>query len=116
LVSAGAPQIIKLSADRTTINADNQDLSYVTVELLDRKGIRNITAENSLTFEISGPGTIIGVGNANPISLESYQRPQRKAWQGRALVIVKAGEKQGPITLTARAAGLPAATISLQAR
>jgi len=96
---------IKLSADRSTIKADGQDLSYITVELTDANGIRDPKAENLLKFKIEG-GTIIGVGNANPVSLESYQLPQRKAWQGRCLVIVKSHDKAGKITLTVSASGL----------
>ncbi len=99
---------IKLSADRSTIKADGQDLSYITVELTDADGIRNPKAENFVRFKVDG-GTIVGVGNANPISIESYQLPQRKAWQGRCLVIVKSNQKPGNITLTALVDGLPAA-------
>lgn len=97
---------IKLSADRSTIKADVQDLSYITVELVDANGVRNPKGENLVKFKVEG-GTIVGVGNANPVSLESYQLPQRKAWQGRCLVIVKSTEKPGNITLTASADGLP---------
>ena len=50
-----------------------------------QKAITNPLAENLVKFQIDGPGTIVGVGNANPRSLESYQAPQRKAWQGRCL-------------------------------
>jgi beta-galactosidase len=96
---------IKLSADRSTIKADGQDLSYITVELTDANGIRNPKAENLVKFKSEG-GTIVGVGNANPVSLESYQLPQHKAWQGRCLVIVKSPGKAGKITLTASASGL----------
>ena len=97
---------IKLSADRSTIKANGQDLSYITVQLVDVNGTRNPKAENLLKFRIEG-GTIVGVGNANPVSLESYQLPQRKAWQGRCLVIVRSSDKAGKITLTASANGLP---------
>jgi len=96
---------IKLSADRSTIKADGQDLSYITVELTDVSGVRNPKAEHLVKFKIDG-GTIVGVGNANPVSLESYQLPQRKAWQGRCLVIVRSTGKAGKITLTASASGL----------
>ena len=96
---------IKLSADRSTIKANGQDLSYITVELTDANGTRNPKAENLLKFRIEG-GIIVGVGNANPVSLESYQLPQRKAWQGRCLVIVKSYDKAGKIILTASATGL----------
>jgi len=113
LKSAGPPSAIKLTPDRARIVADNQDLSYVTVELVDAKGVRNPTAENSIRFAVDGPGTIVAVANANPISTESYQRPQRKAWQGRCLVIVKSTQQAGPITITASSSGLRPAKVVL---
>jgi beta-galactosidase len=106
---------IKLSPDRSVINANGQDLSYVTVELVDANGVRNPKAENLVKFKVEG-GTIVGVGNANPMSLESYQLPQRKAWQGRCLVIVKSSEKAGNIKLTASTAGLQEQQIIIQAK
>ena len=113
LATASSPEKIKLSADRTTIKADNEDLSYVTVELLDAKGNINPLAENLVKFEISGPGTIVGVGNANPVSLESYQAPQRKAWQGRCLVVIKSGKSVGQIKLKATSDGLKTASVNI---
>ncbi|TMI97840.1 MAG: DUF4982 domain-containing protein [Bacteroidetes bacterium] len=105
---------IKLSADRSTIKADGQDLSYITVELEDANGVRNPKAENLVKFTVQG-GTIVGVGNANPVSLESYQLPQRKAWQGRCLAIVKSSVKPGTITVTASVDGLPSSTLLITA-
>ncbi len=113
LKTAGNPVQIKLTADRPKIKADGQDLSYVTVELNDVSGIRNPDAENLVSFSVEGPGTIIGVGNANPMSIESYQLPQRKAWHGRCLVIVKSDPKAGPIILKATASGLKPASIEI---
>jgi len=97
---------IKLGPDKTIWKADGQDLSYITVELVDAKGYRNPKAENLVKFQIEGAGTIVGVGNANPVSLESYQRPQCKAWQGKCLVIVKSKQEAGSITLKAIAEGI----------
>jgi beta-galactosidase len=106
LQTAKQPIKLKLSEDRSLIKADGQDLSYITVELVDSNGVRNPKAENLVKFKVEG-GTIVGVGNANPVSLESYKSPQRKAWQGRCLVIVKSTDKPGNIALTASADGLP---------
>ncbi|MFL6332583.1 MAG: glycoside hydrolase family 2 TIM barrel-domain containing protein [Pyrinomonadaceae bacterium] len=111
LRTAAEPARIKLTADRLRVKADGQDLSYVTVELVDARGVRHPKAENLVRFSVEGPGTIAGVGNANPVSTESYQQPQRKVWQGRALVVVKSGKQPGRITLRATAQGLPPATV-----
>ncbi|HYJ62970.1 MAG TPA: glycoside hydrolase family 2 TIM barrel-domain containing protein, partial [Parafilimonas sp.] len=113
LKTADAPTQIKLTADRNTINADGEDLSYVTVELLDTNGIRDTKAENLIHFTIEGEGTIAGVGNANPISVESYQLPQRKAWQGRCMVVIKSTHNAGKIILKASGENLKPATIQL---
>jgi beta-galactosidase len=115
LHTAEEPSQIKLTADRTNIKAGGQDLSYVTVELTDDKGYRNPKAENLVKFEIEGPGSIAGVGNANPVSLESCQLPQRKAWQGRCLVIVRSGKKAGDILLKVTSPGLRSSEMILKA-
>ncbi len=107
---------IKLSADTAQIKADGQDLSFITVELLDKNGVRNPKAQNLVKFELKGPGTIVGVGNANPVSIESNQQPQRKAWQGRCLVIVKSDRTPGDVVLKARAEGLKQAEIVITVR
>ena len=72
--------------------------------------------KNLVTFEIEGPGEIVAVGNANPVSLESYQQPQRKAWQGKCLVIIKSGKESGSISLTARSENLESATINIEVK
>lgn len=116
LRTAAEPTRLNLIADRTRVRADGQDLSYVTVELLDARGVRHPKAENLVRFAVEGPGSIVSVGNANPVSTESYQQPQRKAWQGRALVIVKSGKQPGRIILRATSQGLPPASIVIESR
>lgn len=111
LKTAEEPLKIALTADRKSIKADGQDLSYVIVELLDVNGVRNPVAANLVNFEIEGPGTIVAVGSSNPMGTESFQQPHRKAWQGRCLVIVKAGKTQGDIKLKASSDGLEQAEI-----
>jgi beta-galactosidase len=107
LQTAQNPAQLKLTADRPEIQADGQDLSFITVELLDENGVRNPTAENLVNFEISGPGKIVAVASSNPMSNESFQQPQRKTWKGRCLVIVKSDKIAGDIVLTAKSEGFP---------
>ena len=115
LRTAAEPARLKLTADRPRVRADGQDLSYVTVEVVDARGVRHPRAENLVRFNVEGPGTLVGVGNANPVSTESYQQPQRKTWQGRALVVVKSGKQPGRIILRATTQGLPPATLVIEA-
>jgi len=115
LSTADQPMQIRLTPDRVEIQADGQDLSYVTVELLDALGIRHPKAENLTEFSLSGPGTIVAVGSSNPVGTESFQQPQRKAYQGRCLVVVKSDRKQGTIRVTARSSGLKQSTVTIVA-
>ncbi len=110
LQSSGQVTSIKLSPDRSEISANDQDISYITVELVDSDGNRNPKADNLIKFKIEGEGTILAVGNANPNSIESNQSPQRKAWRGRCLVIVKSNGKPGIIKVTASSYNLQGAT------
>ncbi len=116
LKTAQPPVLLSMKPDRTVIQANGQDLCYITVELTDAGGTRNPRAENLVKFEIGGPGIIIGVGNANPISLESYTLQQRKAWQGRCLVVIKAGKETGKVVLKASSEGLQAAVAEIEVK
>jgi beta-galactosidase len=116
LHTAANPTQIKISADRNEINSDGQDLCYITIELTDAAGSRNPKAENLIKFEIEGAGTIVGVGNANPMSTESNQLPERKTWQGRCLVIIKSENKPGKISLKASSAGLKPISIIINSK
>jgi beta-galactosidase len=113
LHSAREATQIKLSVDREQILADRQDLAYVTIEITDEKGILNPKADNLLRFEIDGPGTIVGVGNANPVSTESFQSDKRKAWKGKCLVIVKSTSNPGKIQLKVTSVGLKSNNIEI---
>ena len=116
LQTAEEPKQIKLSADRNIIKSDGQDLSYITVELTDDEGKRNPLAENQVSFEVEGPGTIAGTGNANPVSLESFQSSCHQAWQGKCMVIVKSDTIPGKIILRATSAGMKTASMEIESK
>jgi beta-galactosidase len=115
LMSAEPVASLKLSADREKIQANGQDLSYVLVELLDEQGSRHPKAEDLVEFSVDGPGSIAAVASSNPRSVESFQQPRRKAYQGRCMVIIKSGKEAGTITLKAEADGLPSSELNISA-
>jgi beta-galactosidase len=116
LKTAKVPTKIHLSADRTIIKANGQDLSYVTVEITDNNGVLNPQFNNLINFSTEGEGKIVAVGNSNPISIESFQQPYRKAYEGKCLVIVQSNKKEGQFTLHATAKGLSSDKIIINTR
>jgi beta-galactosidase len=107
--TTGPAAKLTLKPDREKIAADGKDLSFVTVAVADKDGLLVPRAKNQLKFKLSGPGEIVATDNGDATSFESFQAPERKAYNGMALVIVRAkpGE-QGKITLTAEAEGIKA--------
>ena len=114
--TAGKPVAIRLTADRTSVAPNNQDLVYVVAELLDRHGNVVPDADTAIDFTISGPGAVIATGSANLKDTASYCDTSRTTWKGRALAIVKSSARPGTITLTARAPGLKKSTVAIKAK
>lgn len=64
------PAQIKMNPDRSTVKADGEDISVVTIQVNDSEGRIVPTACNEILFQLSGPGRIIGAGNGDPSSHE----------------------------------------------
>lgn len=104
--TASAPAAIRLTPDRSVITADGKDLCYVTAEIVDKDGNVCPTADNEITFTVNGAGTNVGVDNGSPISLERFKADHRKAFNGKALLIVQNDGNTGDITIEATSPGL----------
>lgn len=113
--TAGNPDNLKLTADRSSIKADGNDLSFITVDILDAKGILAPNAKNEISFSVKGNGKIVGVSSGDPVSHESNKGTKHTALSGKCLVIIQSGNKADRIALTASAKGLKPATIIINA-
>lgn len=114
--TAGEPAQIRLTPDRSTIHADGRDLSFVTVEILDKDGNLCPNAENDVAFALDGPGFIAGVDNGSPISLERFKDNHRKAFYGKCLVVIQNNGENGSVKVTATADGLSKATATVRVK
>ncbi len=113
--TAGPPASIRLTPDRTDLLADGEDLSFILVEALDAHGTPAPLTDSMIDFNVSGAGELAGVANGDELSLESFQANRHSLFNGKAMLIVRTKEGQvGPIAVTARAAGLQPATVSLR--
>ncbi len=113
--TAGPPAQLLAKADRSTIAADGQDLSFITVTIVDKDDILVPRAENRVRFSIDGPGEIVATDNGDPTSFESFRSRERNAFNGLCLVIVRAKpDRTGAITLKAESEGLKEAAVVLR--
>ena len=113
--TAGAPAKLRLSADRTRIAADGQDLSFVKVEVLDQDGNICPNADNEIHFAVDGNAlAIAGLDNGDATNHESFQGRDHQAYHGLALAVLKSNDNvAGDSKLTASGEGLTAASIIL---
>ena len=114
--TAGEPAQVRLTADRTHIQADGTDLCFVTVEIVDKDGNLCPNAENLVHFEVEGEAFIAGVDNGSPISMERFKDNRRKAFYGKCLVVLQNNGKKGNITLKALSDGLQGTEIKINAK
>jgi beta-galactosidase len=112
--TTGEPNSLMLKPDRTGIDADGRDLSFVTLTVVDKAGLMVPRAMNLIHFEIDGPGEIVATDNGDPTDFTVFASKDRKAFNGLALAIVKAkrGER-GTITVTAKSDGLAQARATI---
>jgi beta-galactosidase len=116
--TTGPTTAIRLTADRTEINADGEDVAMLKVEGLDKEGRLVPIADSLIAFTIAGSGKLIGVGNGNPNCLESPKEPKRSLFNGLAQVIIQSTKRPGAIHVTAEKDGwdgpdLTSATIEI---
>jgi beta-galactosidase len=114
--TASAAAKVNLAVDHTTIAADGRDLAYVTAVIQDSTGVMVPTANNNITFAVSGPGKIAGADNGDPIDLTAYSSPTRKAFNGKALLIVQSTGAPGQIVVTATSSGLTSGSVTTTAK
>jgi beta-galactosidase len=113
--TAGKPHKIVLEADRKTIKSNGEDLSFVTVSVVDKNGIPCPTATNQLQFEVTGKGTFRAACNGDATSLELFHLPTMKLFSGKLVVLVKSTKEVGKMELKVSGKGLKKGIIELEA-
>ncbi len=99
--TTGPTVAIRLTADRTEISANGEDVAILKVEALDNEGRPVPTASNLISFKVSDEGTLIGVGNGDPNCQESDKDPKRSLFNGLAQVILQSTKRPGEIRIEA---------------
>jgi beta-galactosidase len=116
LQTAGPASRIELHPDVTALRANGRDVCQVEFDVVDEHGVRVPDATHELTFTLTGPAQILGLGNGDIADSEPVRGPVHRAFQGRGLAIVQSLPTPGPVTLNASAPGLGSAALTLPSR
>ncbi|MBV7536832.1 DUF4982 domain-containing protein [Duganella sp. sic0402] len=113
--TTGVPAALEATADRSTIAADGNDLSFITVRVTDKNGMTAPRANNKVRFSVEGPGELVATDNGDATSFVSFQSPERAAFNGLALGIVRAKPgSAGAIKIRVSADGLKESVITVR--
>ena len=117
LTTTGKPVGIRLVPDRSTINADMNDLAYVSVEIVDAKGnvVPNVS-DLEVSYQLSGNATLAAVGSGSPNDMSSFQQNHKKVFLGKGMVILRPNGTVGKIVLKAKAEGLKESSIEISSK
>lgn len=109
--TAGKPDHIVLTPNRSSISPDGEDLVYITVQVADKQGNIVPTDEREVKFTVKGDGTFRATANGDPTSLRPFEKPEMDLFSGAATAIVQAGDKPGEIVFEAKAKGVKGAKL-----
>ena len=107
---------IVLLPDVKELHARDRTICHVEVRVADAQGVRVPDADPTMTFEVTGPAEVLGIGNGDLNSIEDCKDLVHKAYQGRALAILQATGARGAVTLKVTSPGLDPAILTLPAR
>jgi beta-galactosidase len=112
--TVGAPARLQLSPDRQTLHTDGEDTLVVPVSIVDAHGRLVANATNRVTFQLTGGGRIVGVGNGNPADHDPDRANERNAFNGHCITVIQAGTNADTLKLTATSPGLEPAGVAFE--
>ena len=115
LGTAGEPASLRLTPDRRVITADGQDLSFITVEVVDKYGWPCPDAAIPCEASVKGEGSLLAFASADLKDREPYTSSKVTTWKGRALLVVRSTEKKGKAQIRIKST-LPTATITIKSK
>lgn len=112
--TAGEPYTIELQADRTELKTQEDDLSFITVSAVDKQGNPCPIADNLIHVNVRGVGYFQAICNGDATSLESFNFPQMKLFNGKLVIIINAGNIPGETTVKVFGKGLKSKELKLK--
>ncbi|MBQ8158647.1 MAG: DUF4982 domain-containing protein [Prevotella sp.] len=115
LSTAGEPAQLRLTADRSVMTADGQDLAFITVEVVDCEG--RVCPDAAIPCEaiVKGQGQLLAFASADLKDREPKTSAHATTWKGRALLVIRSGQKKGSTQVSIKSS-LPTASLLIKER
>lgn len=113
--SFGDPASVRLTPDKPSLNADGEDLIFLTIETLDENGVLVANGRSRMHVSVTGAGRLIGLDNGDSTDFEQYKGTSRKLFSGKLLAVIAARTEPGDIHVTVSSPSLPDASLTLHA-
>ena len=115
LSTAGEPARLRLTADKSMLKADGQDLVYITVEVVDAQG--RVCPDAAIPCEafVQGQGRLMAFATADLQDREPKTSSHVTTWKGRALLVVRSGKSKGKAQVKIKSS-LPTANLTIQTK
>ncbi|WP_439183412.1 sugar-binding domain-containing protein [Carboxylicivirga taeanensis] len=110
-VTAGEASGLSIEVDKATVKSNNIDVVHCEITVVDNKGVMVPNANHLIEFDVDGPARIIGVENGDILDLSPHKVSQRKAFNGKCLLMIQATGESGQIEITAKAETLKGSNI-----
>ncbi len=111
--TAGKPHHLVLTENRKVLNADGNDLAYITVQVADKYGNIVPTDTRRVRFSVEGAGLFEATANGDPTCVLPFQNPEMDLFSGAATAIVRSSTHPGKLSFKASAKGVQAAQLDV---
>lgn len=112
-ITAGKPHHLVLTSNRMTLDANGDDLAYITVRVADKDGNIVPTDTRRVKFSVAGAGSFEATANGDPTCVLPFQNPEMDLFSGAATAIVRSACEKGAIDFKATADGIKPASIAI---
>jgi len=118
--TAGAASQIQLTGDLGTdikpLKADGEDMTFITVNILDKEGNLVPDADNRINVSVSGAARFKGICNGDATSTEVFTKPTMKVFHGQLAIGIQSNGQIGTATIKVTGKGLKPATLTINSK
>ena len=114
--SFGDAAKIVLRANKLELRGDGEDLSFITISVVDKDGYPVENAMNYVEVLVTGAGRLLGLDNGDSSDFEEYKGNVRKLFNGKLLAVIGSKTQAGEINVFVNGKGLESAKLQLNAK